>query len=584
MAKSVYFFGDGVAEGAALGRELLGGKGFGLAEMTSLGVPVPPGFTISTEQCARYYSAGMQLDDDLKAEVREAMGKVERAMNRRFGDPVAPLLVSVRSGARDSMPGMMDTVLNLGMNDEVCDGLAKASGNRRFALDSYRRFIQMFSDVALGIEADLFEQQLHILKHERSAMLDTDLTADDLAELIKRYRRVVSEHLGDGFPTSPWQQLWLAVGAVFRSWHNDRAALYRKLNNIPEEWGTAVNVQAMVFGNLGDDSATGVGFTRNPSNGEKYFYGEFLINAQGEDVVAGIRTPQAANHHMDTHGLPTLEDLMPARYNELLDFAARLETHRRDMQDIEFTIERGKLFLLQTRNGKRSGQAAMQIALDLLDEGVIDAETAVKRVSPDHVNQLLHKRVDPKASTTTLGRGLNASPGAVTGHIVFNAEDAVAWHRNGRKVVLVRTETSPEDLKGMHVSEGILTARGGRTSHAAVVARGMGKACVAGCADLVIDEQAQVAVIGSARLREGDVITLDGNEGRVLEGAAPLIEPDLGGSFSRLLKLAGDVGGLRMPTTPRAHRGHASSAQAALGFAAPSICFKTLTAFSPCAR
>lgn len=527
--KMVYFFGQGKAEGNAKMRNLLGGKGANLAEMTNLGIPVPPGFTITTEVCVAYYQNGSKWPAGLEEEIRDNMAKLEAAMGQKFGSSDNPLLVSVRSGARVSMPGMMDTVLNLGLNDQTVQGLVQKSGNERFAYDSYRRFIQMYSDVVLGVDHAEFEELLEAKKSARGVSLDTELVAEDLKELVQEYKNLVRTKLGQEFPEDPWQQLYGAVNAVFGSWNNPRAIKYRALNHIPGDWGTAVNVQTMVFGNLGEGSGTGVAFTRDPGTGEKRFFGEYLMNAQGEDVVAGIRTPQP---------IKTLADVMPKVYEELVTIYQTLEDHYRDMQDLEFTIQDGKLFLLQTRNGKRTAQAAVRIAVEMVREGRITEEEAVLRVSPDQLDQLLHPMLDPKAKFKPVAKGLPASPGAAVGKVVFTAEEAERWVTNGEKVVLVRTETSPEDIGGMHVAEGILTSRGGMTSHAAVVARGMGKCCVAGCSAVKVDLADKCFYVGDKVVREGTWLTLNGTTGEVIIGQVPLIQPELSGDFGQIMEWA----------------------------------------------
>src|SRR5215210_6604947 len=512
MAKWVYTFGDGRAEGEAGLRDLLGGKGANLAEMSNLGLPVPPGFTITTEVCTYYYDHGRAYPDDLKPEVEAALATVGRITGNVFGDPVNPLLVSVRSGARASMPGMMDTVLNLGLNDTTVEAVAKAAGDARFAYDSYRRFITMYANVVLGIEHHHFEEALDAYKERKGFELDTDLTADDWKTLIQRYKQVVEKEVGKAFPQDPHEQLWGAVGAVFGSWMNARAKKYRELHAIPASWGTAVNVQSMVFGNRGETSATGVAFTRNPSTGEKELYGEFLINAQGEDVVAGIRTPQDITEKARLAAKstkPSMERAMPQAYRELVRIYGILERHYRDMQDMEFTVEAGKLWMLQTRNGKRTGKAALRIAVDLASEGLITEAEAVGRVDPAALDQLLHPTIDPKAERKIIATGLPASPGAASGAIVFSSDEAEGAKKNGRKVILVRVETSPEDIHGMHAAEGILTTRGGMPSHAAVVARGMGKPCVSGAGLLRVDYAAQTMTAGNVVLRRGETITID---------------------------------------------------------------------------
>ena len=539
-ARRVYFFGDGRADGRASMKEILGGKGAGLAEMTRLGVPVPPGFTISAEVCAEYDRSGGKLPAAVRKAALSALARVERVLGRSFGDAADPLLVSVRSGARVSMPGMMDTVLNLGLNDHTVKGLAKRA-DERFAYDSYRRFIQMYGDVVLEIPHARFEERLEALKALRRVAQDTQLVSADWQTLILEYLEIVEEHTGSPFPQKPEDQLWGAVAAVFRSWQNERARRYRAIHDIPEAWGTAVNVQAMVFGNMGDECATGVAFTRDPSTGEKQFYGEYLKNAQGEDVVAGIRTPQPINkasRKQDSAHLPTLESEMPRAYRELVRIYKRLEKHYRDMQDIEFTIQNGKLWMLQTRTGKRTTQAAVKVAVDMAKERLISREEAVMRVAPQSLDQLLHPTLDPSAERDTLARGLPASPGAAVGHIVFTADEAEARAKAGEKVILVRIETSPEDIHGMYAAEGILTARGGMTSHAAVVARGMGKPCVAGCGALRIDHQAGEMRVDGRVLRSGDFLTLEGGTGEVIAGEVPTVTPELGGAFSELMRWA----------------------------------------------
>ncbi|HOX26649.1 MAG TPA: pyruvate, phosphate dikinase [Candidatus Krumholzibacteria bacterium] len=541
--KRVYFFGDGQADGQAELKNLLGGKGANLAEMTRLGIPVPPGFTITTAECTIYQQTGA-MSEALKAEVRQAMARVEAVMRKTFADPADPLLFSVRSGARVSMPGMMDTVLNLGLNERTVAGLAKKTGNERFAYDSYRRLIHMYGDVVMGVDSEHFEEAIDALKARRRVKLDTDLDAGDLRELCAAYLDIVARQSGRPFPDDPWEQLWGGVVAVFRSWGVPRAVEYRRIHRIPEDWGTAVNVQAMVYGNLGQTSATGVAFTRDPSTGENRFYGEFLVNAQGEDVVAGIRTPQQINRagrdslpaSHEARTLPTMEEVMPALYGELAAIRDRLERHYRNMQDIEFTIQENRLWMLQTRNGKRTGMAAIRIACDLEREGLVDAKRALLLVEPDHLDQLLHDQIDPKARLDILASGLPASPGAAQGAIMFNAEDAVAAANRGQRVVLVRRETSPEDIAGMNKAQGILTSRGGMTSHAAVVARGMGKPCVAGCGDVQVDAAKKLMTVAGRQFREGDTITLDGTTGAVIAGAPALVPPSLDDpNLSRLM-------------------------------------------------
>ena len=538
MAKWVYTFGDGRAEGQSTMRNLLGGKGANLAEMSNLGLPVPPGFTITTEVCTYYYDHGKTYPAELEAEVTKALEHIGALTGKGFGDRENPLLVSVRSGARASMPGMMDTVLNLGLNDVTVEALAKGAGDARFAWDSYRRFIQMYSDVVLGVDHYHFEDILESTKERKGFTLDTDLSADEWKVIVDEYKKIVEQELGKPFPQDPKEQLWGAIGAVFGSWMNARANKYRELHNIPASWGTAVNVQAMVFGNLGETSATGVAFTRNPSTGEKALYGEFLINAQGEDVVAGIRTPQditEAARIAAGSDKPSLEKAMPEAYAEFIRICGLLEGHYRDVQDVEFTIERGKLWMLQTRNGKRTAKAALKIAVDLAHEGLITKDEAIARIDPASLDQLLHPTIDPKAERKVMATGLPASPGAASGEIVLDSDEAEAAKAAGKKVILVRVETSPEDIHGMHAAEGILTARGGMTSHAAVVARGMGKPCVSGAGTLKVDINAgTVSALGTV-LKKGDHITIDGSTGQVLIGQVKMIEPELSGEFGILM-------------------------------------------------
>ncbi|MDN5928087.1 MAG: pyruvate, phosphate dikinase [Hyphomicrobiales bacterium] len=551
MTKWVYSFGDGKAEGRAGDRNLLGGKGANLAEMSSLGLPVPPGFTITTEACNTYFEKQQAYPEGLKEEVAKALAEVGRIVGRKFGDRKNSLLVSVRSGARASMPGMMDTVLNLGLNDETVKALAEESGDERFAYDSYRRFIQMYSDVVLGVDHGNFEEILEDEKGRLGHDLDTELTAAEWRQIIDLYKAKVKEELGQPFPQEPQAQLWGAIGAVFSSWMNQRAITYRRLHDIPERWGTAVNVQAMVFGNLGDDSATGVAFTRNPSTGDNQLYGEFLVNAQGEDVVAGIRTPQnitEAARQAAGSDKPSLEKVMPDAFASFVDISSRLESHYRDMQDLEFTIERGKLWMLQTRNGKRTAKAAMKIAVDMAAEGLISKEEAVQRVEPASLDQLLHPTIDPDANRDVIGVGLPASPGAATGEIVFSSEVAEAAKKEGRKVILVRVETSPEDIHGMHAAEGILTTRGGMTSHAAVVARGMGKPCVSGAGSLRVDYRKGELIAAGATLREGDTITIDGGNGQVLKGEVAMQQPELSGDFAAIMEWADQIRRMKVRT------------------------------------
>jgi pyruvate, orthophosphate dikinase len=542
--KWVYTFGDGKAEGKAGLRDLLGGKGANLAEMANLGLPVPPGFTIPTSVCTYFYAHGKTYPKELEGQVEKALAHVGKLTGKTFGDSTNPLLVSVRSGARASMPGMMDTVLNLGLNDETVEALARLSGDRRFAYDSYRRFITMYSDVVLGFEHHHFEDILDTFKDSQGYTLDTDLTAEDWEQLVGKYKEAVAHETGKDFPQNPHDQLWGAIGAVFSSWMNARAVTYRRLHDIPESWGTAVNVQAMVFGNMGDTSATGVAFTRNPSTGESKLYGEFLINAQGEDVVAGIRTPQEITEEARSESgsdKPSMETAMPEAFKELTRIYTQLEKHYRDMQDMEFTVERGKLWMLQTRNGKRTAKAALRIAVELANEGLISEQDAVLRVEPASLDQLLHPTIDPSAKRDVIATGLPASPGAASGEIVFSSDEAAKLQADGRKVILVRIETSPEDIHGMHAAEGILTTRGGMTSHAAVVARGMGKPCVSGCGSIRVDYGRGTMSIGHRTFKTGDVITIDGSVGQVLAGRMPMIEPKLSGEFGTLMGWADEV-------------------------------------------
>ena len=565
MTQWVYTFGDGKAEGDASMKNLLGGKGANLAEMNKVGVPVPPGFTVTTEVCTCFYENGKQYPSELKAQVEAAVKNVEVVMNKKFGDAENPLLFSVRSGARVSMPGMMDTVLNLGLNDNTVKALAKASGDERFAYDSYRRFIQMYSDVVLGAEHHDFEHILDGMKTAKGYESDLEMTADDLKELIVAYKEL-GVKTGKVFPEDPWDQLWGGIGAVFLSWETPRADTYRKLNAIPGDWGTAVNVQAMVFGNAGDDCATGVCFTRDPSTGENIYYGEYLVNAQGEDVVAGIRTPQPMAK--DNSGMLSLEECMPQMYKELCDIRDNLEAHYTDMQDMEFTIEHGKLWMLQTRNGKRTAAAALKIAVDMVEEGLISKETAVCRVGPEQLDSLLHPMLDPKAEKNVIARGLPASPGASVGKAVFSAADAEAWVAKGEKVILVRVETSPEDIGGMHAAEGVVTAKGGMTSHAAVVARGMGTPCVSGSNDIKIDyANAQFTTKSGAVIKEGDWISLDGAKGEIIEGAVPTVEAQLTGDFGKLMAWADDLRTMEV----RANAETPADAKQAVDFGAQGI-------------
>ncbi len=551
MTKWVYSFGDGEADGTAELRNLLGGKGANLAEMSNLGLPVPSGFTISTEVCTAYYDNAETYPDDLAAQVDAAVEKIENSVGGRFGDKEKPLLVSVRSGARASMPGMMDTVLNLGLNDETVEGLAAQSGDRRFAYDSYRRFIQMYSDVVLEVEHHHFEELLEIHKEEKGYLLDTDLLAEDWENLVGQFKAKVEEELGRPFPQNVQDQLWGAITAVFGSWMNQRAITYRRLHDIPAAWGTAVNVQAMVFGNMGDDSATGVAFTRDPSTGEKIFYGEFLVNAQGEDVVAGIRTPQnLTKQSREESGaeLLSMEELFPEVFGQLVDVYKKLEAHYRDMQDIEFTVQQGKLWMLQTRSGKRTAKAALQIAIDMVDEDLISKEEAIKRIEPGSLDQLLHPTLDPNADKNVIARGLPASPGAASGEIVFSSDEAEKLAAEGKSVILVRVETSPEDIHGMHAAKGILTSRGGMTSHAAVVARGMGRACVSGAGSLNIDYREETLSIMGQTFQKGDIITIDGGTGEVMLGAVGMILPELSGTFGTLMGWADEIRRMKVRT------------------------------------
>ncbi len=541
MTQYVYRFGGGVSDGdenVRGNKNILGGKGANLDGMASIGLPVPPGFTITTEMCTAYYAHGQSFPDSVRAEVAHGLTHIEGVTGRVFGDPANPLLVSVRSGARVSMPGMMDTVLNLGLNDATVEGLAESSGDARFAWDSYRRFIQMYADVVLELDHGSFEEALEIAKEDQGYFLDTELSADDLRALVAEYKKLVADQWGKPFPQDVHDQLWGAVGAVFGSWESNRAAVYRRLNNIPADWGTAVNVQAMVFGNMGETSATGVAFTRDPATGENAYYGEYLINAQGEDVVAGIRTPQylttAARARAGAKPL-SMEEAMPEVYAELARVFAILETHYRDMQDIEFTVERGQLWMLQTRSGKRTAKAALKIAVDMVAEGLITEAEAVLRIDPMALDQLLHPTLDPNAPRDVLTKGLPASPGAASGKIVFDADTAERHDAMGEAVILVRVETSPEDIHGMHAARGILTARGGMTSHAAVVARGMGRPCVSGAGGIVIDAAAKILRVAGRELREGDILTLDGSTGEVMAGEVPTLQPELVGDFGTLM-------------------------------------------------
>jgi len=570
MAKWVYGFGAGTADGDARLRDLLGGKGANLAEMCNLGLPVPPGFTITTEVCTAFYDNDRRYPDGMEDQIAEAMAAVERAMEARFGDPEAPLLVSVRSGARASMPGMMDTVLNLGLNDETVEGLARQSGDPRFAYDSYRRFIQMYGDVVLEVEHHNFEDILEVHKEDNGHLLDTDLEAEDWREIIDAFKEMVADRTGAPFPQDVHAQLMGAIGAVFGSWMNQRAVTYRRLHDIPEGWGTAVNVQAMVFGNMGEDCATGVAFTRDPANGEKIFYGEYLINAQGEDVVAGIRTPQPltrAAREANGTDLPAMEETMPDVYADLVAIKDRLEAHYRDMQDVEFTVQKGRLWMLQTRTGKRTTQAALKIAVDMAREGLIDEAEAVCRIEPASLDQLLHPTLDPDAERQVIARGLPASPGAASGKVVFGAEQAEILAARGEDVILARVETSPEDIHGMHAARGILTARGGMTSHAAVVARGMGRPCVSGAGELRIDYAADCMSVAGTTILAGDLVTIDGTTGEVMLGEIATVKPELSGDFSVLMAWADARRRLKV----RANAETPEDATTARGFGAEGI-------------
>ena len=569
-SKWIYSFGGGAAEGKSQMRNLLGGKGANLAEMSSLGLPVPPGFTITTEVCAYYTSHNNDYPKSLADELQSALANIENIMNLKFGDSSNPLLVSVRSGARASMPGMMDTVLNLGLNDETVKGLAKASGDERFAYDSYRRFIQMYGDVVLGVEYHHFEDILADYKDDKGMAFDTDLEAEDWKVIVKKYAGKVKLELGKPFPQDVNEQLWGAISAVFESWMNNRASIYRKLHDIPESWGTAVNIQSMVFGNMGDNSATGVCFTRNPSTGENAFYGEYLVNAQGEDVVAGIRTPQPltiAEKELNQTKLPSMEENMPNLYMELCDVRDKLENHYKDMQDMEFTVQDGKLWMLQTRNGKRTGKAALKIAVEMSNDGLISREEAVKRIEPGALDQLLHPTLDPDAEREILGRGLPASPGAACGKVAFSAQAAESMVAKGEKVILVRIETSPEDIGGMHAAEGILTTRGGMTSHAAVVARGMGRPCVAGAGQMLVDYESQTLSSGDKIINCGDVITIDGSKGEIMLGEVKTIQPELTGDFGILMNWVDEIRKLKV----RANAETLEDAKTAVKFGAEGI-------------
>jgi pyruvate,orthophosphate dikinase len=569
MTKWVYSFGGGKADGKAEMKNLLGGKGANLQEMSNLGLPVPPGFTITTEVCTYFYANDRKYPADLKAQIEEGLAKMGKLVGHTFGDDKNPLLVSVRSGARVSMPGMMDTVLNLGLNDKTVEVVA-AKADKRFAYDSYRRFIQMYGHVVLDIESDLFEEELSGYKEKHGYHLDTEMTAEDWQQIITTFKAVVQKQLGKPFPQDPQEQLWGAIGAVFGSWMGARAITYRRIHELPGDWGTAANVQAMVFGNTGNNSATGVAFTRNPATGERALYGEFLVNAQGEDVVAGIRTPQnitEAARKQASSDAPSLETVMPEAFKKFAGYCDVLEKHYRDMQDMEFTIEDGKLWMLQTRNGKRTTKAALKVAIDMADEGLITTDEAVLRIEPAGLDQLLHPTIDPKAKRDVVATGLPASPGAASGEVVFNPDEAEAMKAQGHKVILVRVETSPEDINGMHAAEGILTARGGMTSHAAVVARGMGKPCVSGAGGIRVDYRTQTMTASGRTFKKGELITIDGGTGEVLAGAVPMRQPELSGDFSKLMQWADAVRRLKV----RANAETPTDAKAARSFGAEGI-------------
>ncbi len=556
--KHIYFFGGGRAEGGKNLKDLLGGKGSGLAEMTNIGIPVPPGFTITTEVCNLFYQNDMRLPKELQKELKSNMSKLEKIYGAEFGNTSKPLLLSVRSGAKFSMPGMMDTILNLGLNDKTVQGLIKKTGNERFAYDSYRRFIQMFGNVVMGLDKAEFEEIIQKRKDEKDIKLDISLTVDDLKQIIQKYKNLIKRKTGEEFPQEVYKQLEMSIEAVFKSWNNPRAIHYRKLNHIPGDLGTAVNIQIMVFGNMGENSCTGVGFTRNPSTGEKKFYGEFLVNAQGEDVVAGIRTPKP---------IEELESEMPQVFKELKQITTKLEKHYRDIQDFEFTVQENKLYMLQTRTGKRTAPAAVKIAVDMVKEKLITRDEALMRIEPAQLDQLLHKRIDPKAQVNVVAKGLAASPGAATGKVVFTAEDAVKLAQAGEKVILVRQETNPDDIQGMAIAQGILTARGGMTSHAAVVARGMGKCCVAGCEEIKVNEQRKVFSVGGLVIRERDIISLNGSTGEVILGEVPTIDPELTGEFGEFMKWADEVRELKVRTNADIPR----DAEQAMKFGAEGI-------------
>ena len=567
--KWIYTYGEGKAEGDRTMRNLLGGKGVGLHDMCSIGVPVPPGFTITTEVCTYFYDHDKQYPKRLAGDIQAGMKHIEKIVGKKFGDEADPLLVSVRSGARVSMPGMMDTILNLGLNDKTVVGLHTKTGNERFAYDSYRRFIQMFGDIVMGVPHAEFEKVLQGVKNKVGVKLDTELKTEDLKEVIAGYKKLIKEKKGHEFPQDVQEQLKQAIDAVFGSWNNPRAITYRNINDIPHTWGTAVNIVAMVFGNMGDTSATGVAFTRNPATGEKILFGEYLVNAQGEDVVAGIRTPQQisnagkAAQHSD---LPSMEESMPLMFQELNDVRQKLEKHNKDMQDIEFTIQEGKLYLLQCRSGKRTAKAAVKIAVDLYNEGIVNKEQALLLIDPTSINQLLHRQIDPSAKKNILSRGLNASPGAASGTIVFTAEDAEKKAANG-PVILLREETSPDDITGMHVAQGVITARGGMTSHAAVVARGMGAPCITGCGEMVINFEKKIVYFGNKELKEGDWISMSGDTGEIYEGQVPTIEPQISGDFETIMKWADETRRLRIEANAETPR----DAQQARDFGAEGI-------------
>ncbi|MGH1377539.1 MAG: pyruvate, phosphate dikinase [Alphaproteobacteria bacterium] len=570
MTKWVYNFGKNNNDGDASLRNLLGGKGSNLAEMASLGLPVPPGFTITTEVCTHYYDNGNQYPAELVAQVEESLAVVEKSMGMKFGGVDNPLLVSVRSGARVSMPGMMDTVLNLGLNDETVVGLAKQANDERFAWDSYRRFIQMYGDVVLGVDHHDFEDILDTYKRDENLAQDTDITAEGWKEIVAEYKELVARELGKPFPVDPKEQLWGAIGAVFSSWMVPRAITYRKINEIPASWGTAVNVQSMVFGNMGDDCATGVAFTRDPSTGENYFYGEYLVNAQGEDVVAGIRTPQSLTklgREKEGSKLLSMEENMPDVFKQLDDLRLKLEKHFRDIQDIEFTVQKGNLYMLQTRNGKRTAAASLKIAVDMVEEGLITQEEALLRVEPQSLDQLLHPTLDPNAKRDVISKGLPASPGAASGVVVFTANEAEIRSHAGEQVILCRQETSPEDIHGMHASTGILTSRGGMTSHAAVVARGMGKPCVAGAGDLYIDQNDKIIRKGDVEIKDGDVVTIDGATGEIMIGGVDTVKPELSGDFETLMRWADE----RRRMAVRTNAETPADAETAVSFGAEGI-------------